>query len=476
MKNFKLIIFLPAVFLMCQGCNNPESEKENINPNILWIYIEDINPFISAYGCEINPTPNIDRLAENGVLFKKAFTPSPVCSPTRSAIITGVMSTTYGMHNHHSSRTVESAIFLPDGAKTVPELFREAGYYTFNEGKDDYNFIYDRNRLYGGTHESHYWYTWQGRGSWNDEERNPGQPWFGQIQLEGGKYVLALPAFQEHYKATIPPEQRMDPSVPELPPYYPDIPEIREDWAMHYDAIKMIDLDVKNIIDSLERDGQLENTVIFFFSDHGYKGIRHKQFCYDGGLQVPLIVSYFGDNELIRKGIERNDLVSLIDLGPSSMGLAGIPTPGYMEGKDFFAEDFQRDYVIATRDRCDFSIDRIRAVRTEQYKYIRNFMPDRSYQQPTYRDRRIEYTAIKTLFEKGKLNEVQAKYWLPTKPEEEFFDLETDPHEIHNLADDPDYADELQRHRDILDQWIRETDDQGQYPERLAALRFMIES
>lgn len=464
-----------CVMLAIAGCTPAEHKESGTQPNILWIYIEDINPFISAYGCDINSTPNIDRLAENGVLFEKAFTPSPVCSPTRSAIITGTLPTTFGLHNHHSSRTVESAIFLPEGVKTVPELFKEAGYYTFNHGKDDYNFIYDRKQLYSGTHENHFWYTWQGTGSWRDENRKLDQPWFGQIQLEGGKYVLAIETIQETYKATIPPGERMDPAVPELPPYYPDIPEIRDDWAMHYDAIKMVDLDVKNILEELERDGELDNTVIFFFSDHGYKGIRHKQFCYDGGIRVPLIVACFGRDKWVMKSVRRGDLVSLIDVGPTSLALAGIQVPEYMEGMDMFDGNYHRDHIIATRDRCDFAIDRIRAVRTERFKYIRNFMPERSYQQPSYRDRRIEYTAIRDLFEKGLLNEVQARYWLPAKPEEELYDLENDPHEIRNLAEDPAYTGELERHRRILQNWIRETDDKGQYPEDIDALRFMIE-
>lgn len=468
------ILFVLIVFLF-SACTDPTGRQNQKSPNILWIYVEDINTFMSCYGVDINPTPHIDRLAENGTLFENAFTPSPVCSPTRSGIITGTIPTTFGLHNHHSSRTVESAIFLPEGVKTIPELFRDAGYYTFNHGKDDYNFVYDRSRLYSGTHESHFWYTWQGTGSWRDEERGEDQPWFGQIQLEGGKYVIAVEKIQKVYRETIPPEQRMDPALPEIPPYYPNIPEIREDWAMHYDAIKMVDLDVMGILEELERDGELENTVIFFFSDHGYKGIRHKQFCYDGGLKVPLIVAHFGKDGLILKSLRRMDLASLIDLGPTSLGLAGIQIPDYMEGMDLFAPDFKRDHIIATRDRCDFTIDRIRAVRTERFKYIRNYMPQRSYQQATYRDRRVEYTAIRDLFEKEELNEVQAKYWLPYKPEEELFDLEADPHEIHNLADDPVYASELDRHRKILEQWIKKTDDKGQYPEEIPGLRFMLE-
>ena len=453
-------------------------EKQVEQPNILWIYIEDICPILSCYGETINPTPNIDRLAENGVMFTKAFTIAPVCSPTRSGLITGNMPTTTGTHNHHSSRTIESSIFLPDGVRTVPEIFKEAGYYTFNNGKDDYNFVYDRHKLYDGEQSFHFWYTKVGHGMWNDTKRKEGQPFFGQIQLEGGKHTLQ--SRNESYYAALPPERRIDRSIVEIPPYYPDITEIREDWARHYDGVRITDDEVGQILDQMEKDGVLDNTIIFFFSDHGYKGIRHKQFCYDGGLQIPLIVSYFGENETIKKQTQRGDLVSLLDVAATSLGFAGIDVPDFMESKDMFAEGYKRDYVISVRDRCDFTIDRIRSVRSQKYKYIKNFMPERSYTQPTYRDTRFEFVSIQKLYNEGKLNDVQAKYWLPTKPEEELFDLEKDPHEINNLANDPAYTEILKEHRTVLENWIKETDDKGQYPEVETLvgrenLRFMIE-
>ena len=443
-------------------------------PNILWIFAEDINTVISSYGVEINQTPNIDRLAENGVLFRNAFAASPVCSPARSAIITGYMPTTIGVHNHHSSRSVESAIYLPDSIKTIPELFREAGYYTYNYGKDDYNFMYNRKKLYSGEIGTHFWYTLKGTtGHWRDRERNPGQPFFGQIQLEGGKYALQQPERMKLYDQTLSPEERMDPSVPELFPYFPDHPLLRKDWALHHDAVKMVDYDVKRILQELEEDGLLENTIVFFLSDHGYEGLRHKQFCYEGGLHVPFIVACFGDHEVIKHGQVREDLVSGIDFGITALALAGIDIPPQVEGRNVFAPDYKRDYIIASRDRCDFTIDRIRAVRTEKYKYIRNFHPERGYMQPQYRDRRPEFRLLKGMYERGELNEVQAKYWKPEKPVEELFDLENDPHEIHNLAEDPEYAEVLAELRGILENWMKETDDQGQYPENIEALRFM---
>jgi len=471
-----IIIASALVFLIFTSCNKQTSEK----PNILWIFIEDINPLLSCYGEEINPTPTLDNLAENGVLFEKAFTPASVCSPTRSGIITGTTPTTYGLHNHHSSRTIESAIFLPKGAKTIPELFKEQGYYTFNHGKDDYNFTYNRKDLYDGDYGLHFWYTFEGSGHWRDKARKKDQPFFGQIQLEGGKNVLVQPKRVELYNKMLPVEDRIDESLVPIPPYYPDVAEIRHDYAEHYNAVRMTDNEVHEIMDQLKKDGLLENTIVFFFSDHGYKGTRHKQFLYDGGLHVPLIISYFGNNKKIKKGLRRKDLVNLIDVGTTSLSLAGIKIPDYMEGKDLFAPDFKRDYIISSRDRADFSIDRIRSVRTENFKYIKNFYPERAYQQPSYRDTRIEYQIQKQMYEKGELNEVQAFYWKDTKPAEELYDLKNDPFEINNLAENAKYKSELEKHRKILDNWIKETDDKGQYPEVESlrgreALRFMID-
>ena len=429
MKNTISVFFLTISLLGFANQKKLNNAKINPDkPNILWIYVEDLNPVLSCYGESINPTPNIDKLAENGVLFKKAFTPAPVCSAARSAIITGTLATTFGTHNHHGSRTVEDAIFLPEGVKTIPEIFKANGYHTFNHGKDDYNFIYDRKRLYNDEIEIDFWYTFTGTGNWV-EPLVSNKPFFGQIQLNGGKHGLAQTYAKTKEKIT-----PIDRSLVELPPYYPNISSVHEDFARHYDTARATDLEVEEIMKTLKDNNLLNNTYVFFFTDHGYKGIRHKQFLYDGGIQIPLVVAYFGKDSQIKKGTIREDLVSGIDIGTSSLALAGLEIPTYMEGQNMFDATFKRNYIIATRDRCDFSIDRIRAVRSYKYKYIKNFMPNRSYTQPSYRDQRDEFVDIKKAFEAGELNEVQAKYWLPTKPEEELFDLENDPFEINNLA------------------------------------------
>jgi arylsulfatase A-like enzyme len=391
-------------------------------------------------------------------------------------MITGMMPTTIGIHHHRSSRTVTSGLFLPDVIKTLPALFREAGYFTFNAGKDDYNFIYDRRKLYSGGTEVHYWHTFGGHpeDTWNHAERKHHQPFFGQIQLRGGKHVLAR--HQAGYDAFLPAGERIDRKVVELPPYYPEHPVIREDWAAHHDSVRITDKEVGDILDKLEADRLLDNTVIFLFSGHGYHGTRHEAFCYDGGIHVPLIAAWFGNPRKIKPATVNEELVSLLDVSATSLALAGIPVPKGMEGRDLLAGRYRaREFVISTRDRCDFAIDRIRSVRTNRYKYIKNFHTDRTLMQPSSRDTRPEYVVQKQLKEQGRLNDVQARVWSDTRVPEELYDLQRDPHEIHNIVDDLHFREVLDKHRRILDNWIRQTDDQGQYPEGIEGLRFVVE-
>ena len=452
---------------LSNSCSSSANPKQR--PNILWIAVEDISPLMSCYGYEANPTPHLDKLAAGGIRFAHTFMPAPVCSACRSALITGMMQTTTGTHNHHSSRSKESAIHLPEGVKTLPELFRNAGYFTFNHGKDDYNFWYDREDLYKGEYTTHKLYGKSGKAiDWNAREQ--GQPFFGQIQLSGGKHI-----YKTNFKQMVKNPVARD--AFDLPPYYPDIPEIREDWAQHLDSIRITDGEVGNILDRLRQDGVLDNTVVFFFSDHGMRLWRHKQFCYESGLHVPFIVSWAGRPERLGEvGTVRKDLVNGLDIAASSLALAGIPLPDDMESRDLFAAHFTpRKYVISARDRCDYTIDRIRTVRTRQFRYIRNFFPKRPYMQPNYRDEWDITQLMRRLHAEGKLDAVQDRFWSDERPAEEFYDVENDPHEIHNLAGLSDYSRELERHRRILDDWIRETGDKGQHSEDKSNLKYMFD-
>ncbi len=436
-------------------------------PNILWIYIEDMNPFLGCYGDSTVPTPNMDGLASQGALFEKCFVTAPVCSPCRSAIITGRMQTTIGAHNHNSAYNKNTPILLPQYLRgnTLPEIFRNNGYSTFNQGKDHYNFTYDRNKLYSMQQVSK-----NQRAPWR-ELRDRNKPFFGQVQLSGGKF-----AFDRESLAALPERLKPEDVADKMPPYYPKDPVMLKHWALHYDCVRVTDMAVGEIMQLLEEDGLLEDTIVFCFSDHGCYLPRHKQFCYEGGLHVPFIVAAPEKYAQWGKGTRRKDLISALDISATSLALCGIEIPDWYDSRNLFAPDYKRDFVIAAKDRMDFTIDRVRSLRNDQgIKYIRNFMTDRPYMQLNYRHGRDYMNRMEELFAKGKLTDEQARFWEENRPAEELYDLNKDPHELYNLADDPSYQRQLLQMRAQLNEWIKETDDKGQYPEDEPNLRHTYE-
>ncbi|MEZ5299257.1 MAG: sulfatase [Verrucomicrobiales bacterium] len=434
---------------------------------MLWIYLEDVSGWFGCYGETLIETPEIDALAGSGTRFTRFYTPAGVCSATRSAIVTGYMQTSIGAHNHRSCRPdfrgksmgEFDENILPEHAKPLPIRFREAGYWTFNEGgKDDYNFTWSKDEFYDFERSKGGW----GPGSlvkgdcWRDKPA--GKPFFGQVQLGGGKLGGKAP-------------KRVDPAMVPVPPYYPDIPLVREEIAHHYDCLLKTDAQVGEVIAALKRDGFYENTLIFLFSDHGYKLHRHKQFLYEGGIHMPLIVAGPG----IAAGKVRDDLVSGIDVSAASLAAAGIGVPDQMEGRDFLAEGYApREFVVAARDRCDYTIEKIRAVVTPRFKYLRNYLTDRPYMQPSYKDPWPVSKRFRAMMAAGEMNETQLLFFGDGRVPEEFYDLENDPHEIHNLAEDPAFKAELERHRTLLGRWIDQTGDQGQQPESALGLRCVL--
>ncbi|MGZ0654809.1 sulfatase family protein [Coraliomargarita sp. W4R53] len=437
--------------------------------NVLWIFIEDMSPWMSPWGDYTVATPNIDRLCSRGVTYTNCFSVAPVCSPSRSGLITGCYPTRIGVHNHVASRLEEPAFTLPEPIQTLSELFNEAGYFCYNQGKDDYNFIYDRDALYHGAYETPQFYGHHHKGSvpfdlkdreWNYwRHREMEQPFFGQIGLWGGKNSCK-------------PINRVDRSCVQVPAYYPDTEAFREEIARHYECIELVDWEVGQILDALEREGLLEETAIFLFSDHGMGALRHKQFCYDGGTHVPLIVSH--PQVAVQEGVD-DRLVSSIDIAAASLAQAGIPAPQWMDGMNFLELDFNRDYVVSARDRCDFTIDRIRSVRTHDFRYIRNFHTDRPLMQPQYRDQTECFKDCRRLFQTGDLSPNQAAYAGDERLPEELYDHRSDPDEMNNLAADSAYTKTLLQLRQQLDAWIVETDDQGRFPERPEQLLALIE-
>ena len=425
-------------------------------PNILWIIPDDMSANFSCFGETKIQTPNVDALAARGLQFNRAFVTAPVCSTCRSAFITGMYQTSIGAHHHRSGRG-EKKIYLPDHIKLIPQILSDAGYFTTitgwpirpkKLGKTDYNFQWDQS-VYRGP-------------DWT--KRKSGQPFFAQIQTQGGKLRgashEAAQKIMSIAAATFGEATR--PADVTLPPYYPRDEVLLEDWASYLDSVRMTDHMVGEVINKLRADGDLENTVIVFMTDHGISHARGKQFLYEEGIHVPLVIAGPGINSGIR-----NDLVEHIDIAALTLGLAGVPIPDYMQAKDILADDYKpREAAFAARDRCDETVEHLRSVRTDKFKYIRNYLPNRPHMQPcAYKDAKAIVKALRSLHASGDLTEVQSRIFQPTRPAEELYDLDADPHEINNLVNDPKHSGILAEMRNRLERWIQDTGDRGVEPE-----------
>ncbi len=422
--------------------------KAQTRPNIVWIIAEDMSCHFSYQGETTIQTPNVDRLAREGVVFNAAYVTCPVCSPSRSALITGMYQTTIGAHNHRSFRGILKHD-LPAPVRTIPEYFKEAGYYVCNganasatgPGKTDYNFTYSED-LYDGK-------DYFGRA--------PGQPFFMQFQLHGGK----------NRNAKV--EPPVSPDAVTLPPYYPDDPVMRQDWAEYLNSVLNVDREVGEIMARLEADGLKENTVVLFITDHGLSHARGKQFLYEEGVHIPFIVWAPGR---IPAGEVRSDFAAHIDLAATSLYFAGIPLPKHLESRPLFGPEARpREYVVSARDRCDETVERIRSVRKGRFTYIRNFYPERPHLQPNaYKDAKKIVIRLRELhFQRKLAGHPAERLFITPRPKEELYDREADPWYLNNLVDDHVHSVTLVEMRGILDAWIQETNDRGQMPETEAA-------
>jgi arylsulfatase A-like enzyme len=432
-------------------------------PNILWLIAEDLGPHLGCYGTQQVWTPNLDRLAAQGVRYDNFFTTAPVCSASRSAFMTGMYQTTIGAHNHRSHR--DDGRRLPDGAQVLTDWLRPAGYFTANlvrlpqkwdfrgTGKTDWNFLYE-----GQPFDSD---------DWADLKSH--QPFYAQINFQETHRVNA-----KRFGRPFTSPKRADPANVDIPPYYPDHPVTREDWAAYLDAATELDRKVGLVLAQLEADGLAERTVVVFFGDNGQAHVRGKQFCYQSGLQVPLLIRWpkaFPPPQGFHAGTVERRLIAAIDLAPTMLAIAGAAQPAKMEGQAFLGQTAAkpREYVFGARDRCDETPARFRTVYDGRWRYIRNYMPDRPLLAPNkYKESQYPvWNLIKQLHAEGKLTPVQDVLAAPHMPPEELYDLRHDAHETRNLAaaDDAESRAALARLRAALDTWIAQTGDQGQIPE-----------
>lgn len=435
------LLALCASLCVSTGLNSPALADDR--PNIVWIIADDLGPELSCYGYQAVATPNIDRLANEGARFTLAFSTAPVCSASRTAFQTGQYQTTVGGH-HHDTRIKP---VLPDSIPTVTGLMQDAGYYVSNglgftekpkrPAKSHLNFVYKSSEFFDG-------HDWTGRAK--------GQPFFAQVQIK------------EPHRAFV--QRQREYSEATIPPYYPDHPMTRADWGNYLASVEALDERVGGILDRLDAEGLTENTLVMFFGDHGRPHVRGKQWLYDGGLHVPLLVRWPGK---MAAGAVDDRLVSLLDLMPTTLAAAGVEVPSNAKlmGANLLDQNWKgHPELFAARDRCGEAADRIRSVRTKEFKYIRNFHPERPYlQHSSYK--KLSYpvvTLMKFLHAEGKFD---SPLLAATRPGEELYDLQADPFEMKNLATDPAYKSHLVRFRNKLESWVVETNDQGRIDEGL---------
>ena len=444
----KSIGMLTATSVAQPGCTSTSRQasiaRKKPRLNILWISCEDISPHLGCYGDDYADTPNLDRLAKQGCRYTNAFVPYPVCAPTRSAVITAMYPSTIGSMHMRTSLKGYQTVPAPY-VKCFTEYLRAAGYYCTNKSKTDYQFSPPFTA----------WDESNNRAHWRNRPKD--MPFFSVINL-----------FVTHESQCWDIDEPLthNPDKAKLPPYYPDTPIVRRNWARYYDRISLMDKQAGNILKQLKDDGLADNTVVFFWSDHGMGLPRGKRWPYDSGLHVPLIVRWPGE---VKPSSACHDLINLIDLGPTVLSIAGIEIPSYMQGRAFLGEQKgePRKYVFGGRERMGHTNDEfIRSVRDKRYRYVRNFMPERPYaQRIPYMEKMPIMQEWRRLNAEGKLKGPQKLFFQGTKPPEELYDIEADPYEVNNLADSPQYKHVLERMRTVLERWMEDTNDLGRIPE-----------
>ena len=452
----KSILRYLIIAVLCFSCNENDRQTERIeSPNIVWLVSEDNSKhFLKLYDENGASMPNVEALAEKGIVFNNAFSNAPVCSVARSTIISGCYAPRVGAQYH---RRMELAP-MPDGLKMFPEYLREAGYYTTNNSKEDYNFIKSENVWDESTRNASY------------KNRKSGQPFF-HVQNFGGTHEgqLHFSETQMDSITTVTPQENVA-----VFPYHPKTPIFRFTNAYYRDLHRQTDAQIGEFIKQLEAEGLMENTIIFYYGDHGGVLPRSKGYIYESGLHVPMVV-YFPERwkhlAPYKNGSRTDAFVQFIDLAPTILNLAGVDIPEQIDGKPFLGkivtEDNlnKRNTTFGYADRFDEKYDLVRSFRKGKYKYIRNYQPfniDALFN--FYRYKMLAFKEWQQLFEEGKLNEEQEQFFKARSPEA-LYDIEKDPHELHNLSADPSYKSTLEELRSNLQHQVKSMPDLSFYPE-----------
>lgn len=437
-------IFQLTVINTLISCTGP---TENVRPNIVWIIAEDLSQDLGVYGNDIVNTPNIDQLALKGVSFANVFTTSPVCSPSRTALATGMYQTSMGAYHMRYPDSLKPE--LPDTINTVHQIFRENGYLTASiedepaTGKIDWMFKAAHDKSF----DVYHW----------DELTDRDKPFFAQVSVSNTH--RPFPNVDENEELV---------QEVKLPPYYPDNIVVRKDWAGYYKSAAELDKKVGQILTTLTKKNLGDNTIVIFFSDHGRPMTRGKYWNYDSGTRIPMIIhipeNINAPSEYV-PGRTEERLINHIDITATTLSLAGIKKPAYMQGRIFWGQnkDPERKFVFSASDRIGELHFKSRAVRSKEYKYIRNYHNDFSINSASTAYRKAFhpiYHVLYILHENGSLNADQQTL-VKSLPEEELYNLKKDPYELNNLAGDPEYSGELNRFGKQLDSWMQSVRDQG---------------
>lgn len=491
-NSFGLLTAVLSIGLLLYSCQNKVKEslgsnevsqasKEDEKLNILWLVAEDLGPYLPPFGDSTTITPNLSRLAKEGVVYPNLFSTSGVCAPSRAAIATGMYPSSIGANHMRTNSNMDITglpayeAVPPSYVKMVSELMRLQGYYCSNNYKEDYQFKAPKTAWDESSPYAHW------------RNRKQGQPFFsifnftethesGLFEPYGHRHIET-----RHYHAgdttyAWAADRMTEEDTPvhlskntrfKVPPYLPDNDVVQNDMWKLYNNISEMDQQLGAVLNQLEQDGLLDKTIIVFYGDHGGPLPREKRLIYDTGLNTPMIIRF---PDKTKAGTVDERLVSFVDLAPTLLSLAGQKPPSYMQGEAFLGDHKvaeNRQYIYAAADRFDEVSDAIRAVRDSRFKYIRNYKPEQPYYLPlAYRERIPTMQELLRLRDEGKLNSDQMQWFRERKPKEELFDTKVDPYELNNIAEDPSYQDKLEELRNQMDRWINEIKDQPNLPER----------
>lgn len=482
---FSLIISLLACNSKTKKAEDVSAEKPMIalpeRPNILWLVTEDMGAYLPSFGDSTIVTPNLSRLAREGVVYPNLYSTSGVCAPSRAAIATGMYPSSIGA-NHMRTTSYTEVTGLPKyGAvpppevRMISELLRSGGYYCTNNYKTDYQFKAPMTAWDESSPYAH----WRNRGedqpffsvvNFTDTHESGLFEPYGHRYIEQRHYQLGNRDFKwegDRMTEEDTPKHLSKDTKFNIPPYLPDTEVVRRDMWKLYNNIAEMDRQVGAVLQQLEDDGLLENTIIFFYGDHGGPLPREKRLIYDSGLNTPMIVRF--PNQM-QAGTKNDELISFIDFAPTLLSLTGTKPPEHIQGQAFLGDykaDENRTYIHAAADRFDGYTDAIRAVRDERFKYIRNYRPEQGYYLPIdYRERIPTMQELLSMRDAGTLDSIQMQWFRETKAPEELYDCLNDPHELHNLVNDTKYADKLKELQNEMHRWITEIGDQPNLPEK----------